>query len=512
MPDAEENPTFDEHERLSDELASRRRNLERLKEWGINPWGERFITTDRASELHELFGTKTAEELAADPREIHLSGRLVAHRIHGKAAFADLLDSTGTIQLFLKYDILIDKKAAESQNAPNQWELLEALNLGDWVGVAGTLMKTRTGELTIRVSEWRILSKALRPLPEKYHGLKDKELRYRYRYLDLIANPEIRGVFLARTKVVKAIRRTLDERGFFEVTTPTLHKIAGGATARPFTTHLNALDIELHLRIALELHLKRLMIGGFDRVYEIGPVFRNEGMDRDHNPEFTMLEVYEAFGDLETMCDLTEAIVRGTCIEVRKGTVTSFRDMELDFGPAFARKDFNELMIEYAGVNLEPTRDVPSLRRICKEKGLEVEDKASAGRLIDVIFDALVQPNLVQPTFVFNHPIEFSPLARMHPTRPGFVQRFELFIACHEIANAFTELNDPDDQRARFEAQALLRATGDEEAHPFDEDFLYAMEHGMPPAGGMGLGVDRLVMLVTGAHSIRDVIFFPMMR
>ena len=501
----------EDHERLSDELESRRASLKRLLEWKINPWGERFESTHLVVDLQSKYEITTADELSATPVEVAVAGRLTGFRRHGKAAFADLLDSTGRIQIFLKFDILNERKAGPNKDSPTQWDLLEALNLGDWIGVKGTLMRTRTGELSVRVSNLVLLSKALRPMPEKFHGLQDKELRYRHRYLDLISSEEVRAVFRARTKVIKEIRRILDDRRYLEVETPTLHKIAGGATAKPFTTFLNALAMELRLRISLELYLKRIMIGGFERVYEIGRVFRNEGMDRDHNPEFTLLEVYEAFGDLETMRELTETICRSAICNVRGNPVAQFRNMEIDFGPSFACEDFNDLMIRHAKVDLE-TADIAVLKNACKEHGIEFEDKDSAGRLTDILFDALVQPGLIQPTFVYSHPVDVSPLARIHPTRPKFVQRFELFIAGHEIANAFTELNDPDDQRRRFDMQAKLRAAGDEEAPPADEDFLFAMEHGMPPAGGMGLGVDRLVMLATGAHSIRDVIFFPMMR
>lgn len=512
MTASDDNLIPEEHERLSDELESRLKNLNLLQTWGIDPWGVRFETTSSCRNLHLKYSAMTAEELASSEINVSVAGRIVGFRKHGKAMFADLLDSTGTIQLFFKYDLLNEKQYEGADKGPSLWQVLEVINIGDWLGVAGTMMKTRMGELTIRVADLKILSKALRPLPEKYHGLKDKELRYRYRYLDLIANPEIREIFRARTKVIKTIRRILDEREFLEVETPALHKIAGGAHAKPFMTYLNALDLEIHLRISLELYLKRLMIGGFERVYEIGRVFRNEGMDRDHNPEFTLLEVYEAFGDLETMRELTETICRSACYEVRGTYKTSFRDYEIDFEPEFQIEDFNELLKRHADIDLEITRDPVELRKICKKFNLEVEDNATFGRSVDVLFDALVQPNLIQPTFVFNHPWEMSPLAKKHSHRPNFVQRFELFIAGHEMANAFNELNDPLDQRVRFEEQMKLKALGDREAHPIDEDFIYSMEHGMPCAGGMGLGVDRLVMLVTGAHSIRDVIFFPMMR
>ena len=511
MSEENQHTNNEDHDRLSDELESRRENLKRLEDWGIDPWGSRFSATHAAIVLHAEFDVVEKDELEKTPIKVSLAGRLIAFRTHGKAVFADILDQTGSIQAFFRFDELNDKPVGNKES-PNQWELLDALNLGDWIGVSGTLMKTRTGELTVRVSDWKVLAKALRPLPEKYHGLKDKELRYRYRYVDLIANPEIREVFRARTAVIKTIRSILDERGYIEVETPALHKLAGGAAARPFATHHNALDIDIFLRISLELHLKRLMIGGYERVYEIGRIFRNEGMDRDHNPEFTMLEAYEAFGDLDTMRELAEAICRTACENVRGGTVAEFRNYEIDLGKPFAQKDFNELMVEYCGVDLRKSRDTDTLLKACKDNDLEVEDDAGVARLIDVLWDGLVEPNLVQPTFVMTYPVEISPLAKAHPEYPGFVQRFELFIAGHEVANAFTELNDPIDQRGRFEQQAKLRAEGDEEAHPVDEDFIYALEHGMPPAGGIGLGVDRLVMIVTGQHSIRDVILFPMMR
>jgi len=508
----------DEHERLSDELESRQNNLKKLIDAGIDPWGGRFPVSDKSECLHAGFDSATKEALEDQEVKVEIAGRLVALRRHGKAAFADLLDGFGTIQLFFRFNDLSDPAVTplnpdkKSTGDASQWDLLDSINLGDWIGVSGILMKTKTGELSIKVKEWRILAKALRPLPEKYHGLKDKELRYRYRYLDLIANPEIRSVFRARAEVIRTIRSLLDERDYLEVETPALHKIAGGAAARPFVTHHNTLDIDMFLRISLELYLKRLMIGGIDRVYEIGRIFRNEGMDRDHNPEFTMLEAYEAFGNLDTMMELTETICRTACKNVTDGMIASFRDHEIDFGPKFPRKDYADLILEYSGVDIRETRDRDSLLKACRERDLDVDDGASSGKLIDVLYSELVEPNLIQPTFVLNYPIEMSPLAKLHPDRPGFVQRFELFIAGHEIANAFTELNDPIDQRERFTAQSKMRAEGDEEAHPVDDDFLYAIEHGMPPAGGGGLGVDRLVMIVTGAHSIRDVILFPMLR
>lgn len=512
MSEQNSNDAMNEHDRLSDELESRRNNLQRFLDLGVDPWGESFINSHFIGTFHNIYGEESREKLEEDNFQVSIAGRLVALREHGKVKFGNILDSSGSIQLFLRINELQEKQVVEGNSETNQWALLDLLNLGDWIGVTGTLMKTRTGELTIRVTDWKILSKALRPLPEKYHGLQDKELRYRYRYLDLIANPEVRQVFKARTEVTKVVREILDSHGYMEVETPSLHKVAGGASARPFVTHHNALDIDIYLRISLELHLKRLMIGGFERVYEIGRIFRNEGMDRDHNPEFTMLEAYEAFGNLQTMMELCEEICRKSCERVRGGTTSSFRDHEIDFGPEFAVKDYADLVEEYSGVDIRGERDRDTLYKACKNLELEVEDNATVGQLIDTLFDELAQPSLIQPTFVVNYPIEISPLARQAPDKPGFVQRYELFVAGHEIANAFTELNDPVDQRERFEQQAKMRAEGDDEAHPVDEDFLYALEHGMPPAGGIGIGIDRLVMLVTGAHSIRDVILFPMMR
>ena len=485
--------------RVPDEERERKHQMELLREKGIDPFGSRYDRSHYTSKVKDNF-----TEL--EGKTVKVAGRISAKRDLGKVNFIDINDTGGKIQLYLK----IDNIGRES------FDLLNLIFLGDFLGAEGKVFRTKRGEISIQVEKYQILGKALKPLPEKYHGLKDKELRYRNRYLDMIANPDVKEVFLKRTSIIKHMRNYLDENGFVEVQTPSLHKIPGGAFARPFGTHLNAMDMDLFLRISLELHLKMLMIGGIERVYEIGQVFRNEGMDRDHNPEFTMLEVYEAFGDLESMKRLTEGVILHCAQEANGSLKCDFRDLEIDLSPPWREIDFNVGMKQRAGVDLESDITTDALVKRAKELAyLETEEetpKLTRGQVIDLIFKNAVEPHLIQPTFVVDYPIEISPLAKRHPDKVNFVQRFELFIAGHELANAFTELNDPIDQRERFEEQARLKIAGDEEAHPMDEEFLRAVEHGMPPAGGMGMGVDRLVMLLTGQHSIRDVIFFPMMR
>ena len=486
----------------TDQEVQRRQKLQTLRSQGIEPYQSRFDRTHSSAEAIGLFeqaeksgGAETRTERVA------LAGRLVALRVMGKATFAHLQDFSGRIQLLAK----VDKLGAEP------YRRFTDLDLGDVIGVHGTLFRTKRGEITCEIDDFLLLAKSLRPLPEKYHGLKDKELRYRQRYLDLIANPDVMAVFLARSRLVEEARTFLRGRGFTEVETPVLQAMAGGAAARPFRTHHNALDMDLYLRIALELHLKRLIIGGFDRVYEIGRIFRNEGMDQWHSPEYTMLELYQAYTDVEGMLELTESLVIHL-VERVKGTPTiQYQGQEIHFTRAFARIEMVGAVSQVVDEDLLKA-DVPMLEGLIKKHGIEPKPGLGWGGLIAELFEELVQDTLVQPTFVLGHPVEVSPLARRRSSDPRLTDRFELFIAGEEIANAFSELNDPDDQRARFEDQARARAAGDDETHPMDEDFLTALEYGFPPTGGMGMGIDRLAAILTDQPSIRDVILFPHLR
>jgi lysyl-tRNA synthetase class 2 len=432
---------------------------------------------------------------------VSLAGRLVASRVMGKATFAHIQDHAGRIQLHIK----VDKLGEES------YRRFTELDLGDIIGVSGSLFRTRRGEVTCEVDEFLLLAKALRPLPEKYHGLKDKEIRFRQRYLDLIANPEVMQLFLTRSRVVEETRSFLRKRGFVEVETPVLQTMAGGAAAKPFITHHNALDMDLYLRIALELYLKRLIVGGFDRVFEIGRIFRNEGMDSWHSPEYTMLELYQAYTDWEGMLELTESLVAHLVREVNGGPSFTYQGELIDCSQPFARLEMLEAASQAVDEDLGHA-DLDKLRAIVKEQKIEARPNLGWGGLVNEIFEQRVQESLVQPTFVTGHPVEISPLARRRSSDPRLTDRFELMIAKEEMANAFSELNDPDDQRGRFEDQARARSAGEQETHPMDEDFLTALEHGFPPTGGMGLGIDRLVAILTDQPSIRDVILFPHMR
>ena len=480
----------------------RRQKLQTLRSQGVEPYQSRFDRTHSSAEALALF-EQAEKSGGADARteKVALAGRLVAIRVMGKATFAHIQDFAGRIQLLAK----VDKLGGEA------YRRFTDLDLGDIIGVQGVLFRTKRGEITCEIDEFALLAKALRPLPEKYHGLKDKELRYRQRYLDLIANPQVMEVFLTRSRVVEETRTFLKARGFVEVETPVLQPIAGGAAARPFITHHNALDMDLYLRIALELYLKRLIIGGFDRVYEIGRIFRNEGMDQWHSPEYTMLELYQAYTDVEGMMELTESLVIHL-VERVKGTPTiQYQGDEIHITRPFQRIEMVEAVSQKVDEDLLRA-DVPQLQALIKKHNIEPKPGLGWGGLIAELFDELVQPGLVQPTFVLGHPVEVSPLARRRASDPRLTDRFELFIAREEIANAFSELNDPDDQRLRFEDQARARVAGDQETHPMDEDFLTALEHGFPPTGGMGLGVDRLVAILTDQPSIRDVILFPPLR
>lgn len=488
-------------ERTEQEV-NRLQKLEALRAQGIEPYQSRFDRTHTIAQALELFAEAEragAPDARTDP--VALAGRVVRSRVMGKATFLDLQDGSGRIQVLARVDAL---------GAP-AYERFTDLDLGDVIGVRGPIFRTRRGEVTAEAHESTLLAKALRPLPEKWHGLQDVELRYRQRYLDLIANPEVREVFLARSRTIQAIRRFLDDRGFLEVETPVLQAIPGGGLARPFRTHHNALDEDLYLRIALELHLKRLIVGGFDRVYEIGHVFRNEGVDRIHSPEYTMLEVYQAYTDWEGMLELTESLVAHIVERVHGGTSVTYQGETIDFTRPFKRLEMHEAVSQAIGKDVLQL-DEAQLRQMVRERGIAEKPGLHWGGLLNELFEELVEDRLVQPTFVTGHPVEISPLARRRASDPRLTDRFELVIARTEFANAFSELNDPLDQRQRFEQQVQARAAGAGETHPMDEDFLNALEHGFPPTGGMGLGIDRLVALITDQPSIRDVILFPHVR
>jgi lysyl-tRNA synthetase class 2 len=480
---------------LNELMLVRRQKLDQLWAAKIEPFGGRYEVSHCAEQVLEMISQ-------LENQEVSVAGRLIAKRGHGKASFAHIQDVSGQIQIYARQDELGEKN----------YNLFANLDLGDIIGVFGPVFKTRTGETTINVKGLRLLCKSLRPLPEKWHGLKDIDLRYRQRYVDLIVNPEVRNVFLLRSGIIKAMRRFLDARGFLEVETPTMHSIAGGAAARPFITHHNALDIDLYLRIALELHLKRLLVGGLERVYEIGRVFRNEGISTKHNPEFTMMELYQAYADYHDMMRLTEEMVAFIAQENLGTTKISYQGQAIDLTPPWPRVTMLEAVVKYGGVDFSQIDSDRAAREEARKIGVSVAATDTWGKVINEVFEAVVEPHLVQPIFIMDYPIEISPLAKRKKEDPRLTYRFEAFIACRELANAFSELNDPDDQKQRFLEQVEQRATGNEEAHMMDEDFVRALEYGMPPAGGLGVGIDRLVMLLTDMPSIRDVILFPTMK
>jgi lysyl-tRNA synthetase class 2 len=483
-----------------DAFSSRRSKLDQLRAEGREPYLSRFDVTHRAAELAGTFaGLAPGEETG---QTVSVAGRLVARREQGKIAFLVIRDATGDLQLFCRVNVLGDASFSAAAN----------LDLGDWVGATGEVLRTRRGELSVAPTQVTLLSKSLRPLPEKFHGLTDTETRYRQRYVDLIVNPEVRQVFETRFRIVSAIRRFMEGRGFLEVETPMLHPIPGGATARPFITHHNALDIDLYLRIAPELYLKRLLVGGFERVYEINRSFRNEGMSPRHNPEFTMLEAYQAFTDLEGMMELTESLITGVAAEVLGTLEIEYQGTPVDLSSPWPRHTMIELTSEAAGQNVSFSRTIEELRALCALHGIPVDESWGKGKLITEVFEKIVEHTLTGPVFVTEYPLETSPLARKKPGEPELAERFEVIVNGREIANAFSELVDPIDQRERFEAQMRAKATGDDEAMGYDDDYLRAMECGMPPAGGLGIGIDRLVMLLTDSASIRDVLLFPHMR
>jgi lysyl-tRNA synthetase class 2 len=490
MPDSDERSE-------SHVIAERREKLARLRESGVEPFPHSFERRTEIEAVRAAHDGLTAGEETAD--RYRVAGRIAARRGHGKAAFLDLVDGSGRIQLHAREDVL----------GAERFEGLVGVDLGDIVGVEGTVFATKRGELSLRVENWTLLAKSLRPPPDKYHGLEDVELRYRHRELDLIANPEVRDQFVKRAQVVSAVREWLDARGFVEVETPVLQPLYGGALARPFVTHHNALDRDLFLRIATELYLKRCVVGGIDRVYELGKDFRNEGVSPKHNPEFTMLEWYEAYADYGDVAERLEQLVASVAERVF-GTTKFQRDgAEIDLAPPWQRITMRDAIAERTGLDLA---EHPSREELAAAIGREPEPAEGWGKLVDAVLSKLVEPTLIEPTFILDYPVELSPFAKAHRSEEGFVERWEAFVGGVEIANAFTELNDPDEQRRRFEQQVEELRRGDEDAQPFDEAFIEALEQGMPPTGGVGLGIDRLVMILTGARNVREVVLFPAMR
>jgi len=486
----------------NEQRQQRIKKLDLLREAGVAPYGTRFDTKDRAGDLIRLHGQKTKETLEQERISCTVAGRIVALRRFGKAAFAVLQDGSERLQTYLKKDLL----------SPQAYTVTEQLDLGDWIGVTGILFRTKTNEFTVEVHELTFLSKALRPLPEKWHGLTDVETRYRQRYVDLIANPDVHGIFAMRSRIITGIREFLIERSFLEVETPMMHPIPGGAAAKPFVTHHNALGVDLYLRIAPELYLKRLIVGGFPRVFEINRNFRNEGISTIHNPEFTMLEFYVSYADYQDLIRLTEELISSLAQQLLGTTVIEYQGKTINLGPPWRRWSYHQAILEVNGLAPTVLTDREEALAAAKQLNVPVDPKWPLFNIVNEIFEETVEPRLEQPTFITDYPIEISPLARRKDTDPALTDRFELYIAGREIANAFSELNDPLDQRERFEGQAAQREAGNEEAHVVDEDFLRALEYGMPPTAGEGIGIDRLIMLFTNQASIRDVVLFPQLR
>jgi lysyl-tRNA synthetase, class II len=491
---------------MSDELLQHRLDkLERIRARGDEPFKYAYERSHTIGEARALFEASEAEASGKQDTfeiQVSLAGRIVASRGQGKVTFSDIRDESGRVQLFLKRDTLGD----------DAYEALKDSDLGDFIGVRGTLGRTRTGEITVFVDAWEVLTKSLRPLPEKYHGLTDVETRYRQRYLDMVSNPDAIDVFKTRIRMIQSMRDVLNGWGYHEVETPMLHPIPGGATARPFITHHNTYDRDLYLRIAPELYLKRCIVGGFDKVFEINRNFRNEGVDTRHNPEFTMMELYAAYQDYLGLMGETEELLCRVIEAVKGGLIFPYQGSTIDATQPWKRLKLFESIREYAGVDLEATRDRDEAAKLAKSVGVDVTPQMGYGKIVDAVMSDKVQPNLVQPTFLYDYPIELSPLAKKHRNNPALTERFQAFIGTLELCNAFSELNDPIDQRERFEAQLALREKGDEEAQRLDEDYIAALEIGLPPTAGLGVGIDRLAMLLTDSASIREVIIFPQLR
>ena len=482
---------------INEQMQNRIDKMHKIEEHGWRPFGHRFEWTHRSADVKEQF-----EALAEAEAEVKLAGRVMAIRGHGKTCFMDMQDKTGRMQLYVRKDVLGEE----------DYSLVKMMDIGDTIGVTGIPFRTHMGEISIKVVKMEMLSKSLRPLPEKWHGLKDIETRYRQRYVDLIVNPEVRDTFVKRSQIIRSVREVLDSHDFLEVETPILNTIAGGAAARPFISYHNALDMQVYMRIAPELYLKRLIVGGMDRVYELGRVFRNEGIDNRHNPEFTSVEIYQAFADYRDMMDLTEEVVVKTAMKVLGTTKITYEGVEIELASPWKRISMIDAVKEYSGKDFTNVTDLEEARAMAKELNVPVEPSFGIGKIINACFEEYVEDKLIQPTFITGHPKEISPLAKSNPENPEITDRFEAYIYGREICNGFTELNDPIDQRERFLKQVEERANGDEEANMMDEDFVNALEYGLPPTGGLGIGIDRLVMFLTDSSTIRDVLFFPTMK
>ena len=495
-PNTEEAAVLTENE-INEQMQVRIDKMHKIEEHGWKPFGYRFLYTHRAADIAAQF-----DELSEKETEVKMAGRIMAIRGHGKTCFMDMQDKTGRIQVYVRKDVIGEENYA----------LIKLMDIGDTVGITGTAFRTHMGELSIKASSVEMLSKSLRPLPEKWHGLKDVETRYRQRYVDLIVNPEVRDTFVKRSQIIRSVREVLDSHDFLEVETPILNTIAGGAAARPFISYHNALDMQVYMRIAPELYLKRLIVGGMDRVYEMGRVFRNEGIDNRHNPEFTSVEIYQAFADYRDMMDLTEEVVVKTAEKVLGTTTINYEGTTIELASPWKRMSMIEAVKEYSGKDFTDVTDLEEARAIAKELNVAIEPSFGIGKIINACFEEYVEDKLIQPTFITGHPKEISPLAKSNPENPEITDRFEAYIYGREICNGFTELNDPIDQKERFLKQVEERANGDEEANMMDEDFVNALEYGLPPTGGLGIGIDRLVMFLTNSSTIRDVLFFPTMK